>query len=280
MFSVETQSGEVRSALGKILATPAFAGSAGLSALLRYLVEQTLEGCGGRLKEYTLGVEVFDRGESFDPRDDTIVRVQARRLRAKLKEYYRGEGRVDPVAIAIPKGAYIAEFGESGARIESLAVLPLKNLSGDPDEERLADGLTGALIADLVRMHDLRVTGEISAMKLKSSTESRREIARKLDVDAIIEGSVYRTNGSIRLTASLFEPFDGRQLWNGYGFGQRGRVAHTASRTGAFDRTAGAVRVRTVDSGACFGTLFSGPEGSRTVPSWAAITLHPHTQVA
>ena len=87
--------GEVRSALNRILASKAFASAAGLSKLVGYLVTQTLEGQADHLKEYTLGVEVFERGEYFDPRTDTIVRVQARRLRSKLREYYRGEGRAD-----------------------------------------------------------------------------------------------------------------------------------------------------------------------------------------
>ena len=76
----------------RVLEGPTFARSPGLSKLLRYVVEETLAGRADRLKEYTLGVDVFDRGEAFSPKADTIVRVQARRLRAKLAVYYAREG--------------------------------------------------------------------------------------------------------------------------------------------------------------------------------------------
>ena len=69
-----------------------------------------IEGAAGQLKEYSVGVDVFDRGPSFDPRTDTIVRVQARRLRAKLKDYYSTHGLFDPVLIEVPTGRYTAAF--------------------------------------------------------------------------------------------------------------------------------------------------------------------------
>ena len=87
-----------------------FSNAPSLSRLLRHVVEHTLQGNAEELKEYSLGVEVFDRGESFDPRTDTIVRVQARRLRSKLKEYYDAEGQVDPIVIELPKGHYVVTF--------------------------------------------------------------------------------------------------------------------------------------------------------------------------
>jgi hypothetical protein len=60
------------------------------------------------LNEYSLGIDVFDRGESFDPATDTIVRVQGRRVRAKLENYYASEGNADPIVIEVPKGQYRA----------------------------------------------------------------------------------------------------------------------------------------------------------------------------
>ncbi|MGH9374527.1 MAG: tetratricopeptide repeat protein, partial [Vicinamibacterales bacterium] len=78
-----------------------------MTRLLEFIVEQTLEGHADRLKEYSLGVDVFRRGTDFNPRTETIVRVQARRLRDKLEEYYATEGQADPVGIEIPKGRYV-----------------------------------------------------------------------------------------------------------------------------------------------------------------------------
>jgi predicted ATPase len=100
----------VREQLSRILGSPTFSNAPSLSRLLRHLVEHSFQGSTDQLKEYTVGVEVFDRGESFDPRTDTIVRVQARQLRSKLEEYYRAEGRADSIVIEVPKGHYVASF--------------------------------------------------------------------------------------------------------------------------------------------------------------------------
>lgn len=81
-----------------------------MSRLLRFLVERTLDGRADEIKEYVLGVEVFDRGGGYDPRLDSIVRVEVRRLRSKLDEYYLADGAADPVRIRIPRGSYVPEF--------------------------------------------------------------------------------------------------------------------------------------------------------------------------
>jgi len=78
--------------------------------LLRHLTKVTLEGRGSELKEYALGVTVLERPETFDPRIDPVVRLEARRLRLKLAEYYQDEGLGDAVVIDLPKGAYVLEF--------------------------------------------------------------------------------------------------------------------------------------------------------------------------
>lgn len=85
-------------------------GSDQLKRLLRLVVERTLNGRPELLKEYNLGVEVFQRPPEYDPKIDPIVRVQARRLRAKLDEYYEGEGVHDSLVIEVPKGAYVPVF--------------------------------------------------------------------------------------------------------------------------------------------------------------------------
>ena len=93
--------------LERILASPAFAQSQRLSRFLRFTVEQFIQGEGDKLKEYHLGTAVFDKDETFDPRTDPIVRVEAGRLRAKLREYYDKDGRNDPISIDLPKGGYV-----------------------------------------------------------------------------------------------------------------------------------------------------------------------------
>lgn len=101
---------EARAALARVLDSQAFANAGRLSRFLRFTSERTLDGEPGHLKEYVLGVEVFDRTEAFDPRIDSIVRVEARRLRAKLAEYYEEEGARDTVIIRMRKGSYAPRF--------------------------------------------------------------------------------------------------------------------------------------------------------------------------
>ncbi|MGH9627590.1 MAG: ATP-binding protein [Bryobacteraceae bacterium] len=114
----------VRAQLDRILKSRTFGNAPSLSRFLRHLVQQALAGNANQLKEYSIGVEVFDRGESFDPRIDTIVRVQARRLRAKLEEYYASEGHPDTIIIEVPKGQYVARFRQLSQR-DSGAKAPL-----------------------------------------------------------------------------------------------------------------------------------------------------------
>src|ERR1700689_5005629 len=98
---------EIRAQLDLILRSRAFIQSHRIRRFLQFVVEESLLGQPHRLKEYLIGLEVFDRREDFDPRVDSIVRVEARRLRYKLDEYYRTEGREDGVRIVLRKGSYV-----------------------------------------------------------------------------------------------------------------------------------------------------------------------------
>ena len=100
----------VRAELDRILASKGFAAAGRLSKLLRHVVGKTLAGETDQLKEYAVGVEVFDRDAKYDPRLDSIVRVEAGRLRTKLDEYYNGEGSASPIRINLPRGGYSAVF--------------------------------------------------------------------------------------------------------------------------------------------------------------------------
>ena len=105
----------VRAELDRILATKSFSGAGRLSKLLRYVVEKTLAGEADQLKEYVVGVEVFDRDGNYDPRLDSIVRVEAGRLRTRLDQYYNGEGAGSPIRINLPRGGYSAQFDDARA---------------------------------------------------------------------------------------------------------------------------------------------------------------------
>ena len=106
----EDSDSTVREHLAKILSSRTFRSAEGQREFLRYAVEEVLAGRGSQIKEYLIGVEVFHRGESFDPRLDPIVRTQARKLRAKLDKYYETEGAEDALRIDFLKGAYLPSF--------------------------------------------------------------------------------------------------------------------------------------------------------------------------
>ncbi len=100
----------VHDALDRVLASAEFEGSPRLQAFLRHVVEARLAGNERDLRAYAIGVDVFERPADFDPQADSLVRVEAGRLRQKLTTYYAGDGQADPVRITLPKGGYVPRF--------------------------------------------------------------------------------------------------------------------------------------------------------------------------
>src|SRR5690242_8965524 len=146
----------IRAHLEDVLASEIFRSADRLKRFLRHIVEQTLQGRSENLKEYTLGTEVFDRKASFDSRIDPIVRVEAGRLRTRLKQYYEGPGVNDSLRIELPKGSYLPLFAapESAPALKAppaavshapathLLVLPFADHSPNGDQEYFCDGMT------------------------------------------------------------------------------------------------------------------------------------------
>ena len=112
---------DILAQLERVLSSPVFRRAERSSTLLRFIVEQALNGRADSLKEYTLGVEALARGESFDPRTDPVVRAEASRLRTRLEQYYETVGRRDPVVITLPKGSYVPAFTPRPAADEEAA---------------------------------------------------------------------------------------------------------------------------------------------------------------
>ncbi len=105
----------VSAELERIFASPEFARSQRMREFLRFTVEAALKGEVERIKEFAIAVEVFGRDESFDPQTNSLVRVEAGRLRRTLKQYYLTHGKNDPIRIEIPKGRYAPQFSMAGA---------------------------------------------------------------------------------------------------------------------------------------------------------------------
>jgi TolB-like protein/Tfp pilus assembly protein PilF len=97
--------------------------------------------------------------------------------------------------------------------IKSLAVLPLDNFSGDPAQDYFADGMTEALISSLSRIRELRIVSRTSVMRFKGSARPLQDIARELNVDAVIEGSVQRADGRVKVTTQLINAATDAHIW-------------------------------------------------------------------
>ena len=110
MSDAQIASTAERAALKSVLDSPEFAQSDRMRAMLRFLVETTLQGKSAELKETVIGVSVFRRDSGYDPKADGVVRSEARRLRSKLQEYYLGSGSRDELRIDLPKGGYVPHF--------------------------------------------------------------------------------------------------------------------------------------------------------------------------
>ncbi len=224
--------------LDRILNSEAFRYSYRMSRMLRFLVEHTLEFPARPLKEHLLAVGVFDKPETFDSRIDPIVRVEASRLRAKLRDFYHGEGASHRLSIHLPRRGYrpvltvrspqIESFphqgrkaaGERGLRSvvkdapPSLLVLPFLDLSPGGSEEYFCDGLTEELINLLARVDGLRVVARTSAFRFKAVAMDIREIAERLDVSAVLESSVRRDQDMLCASVQLLNAADGYHIWS------------------------------------------------------------------
>ncbi len=224
--SAPMEPGVIRQQLQRILQSRQFVDTTRLARFLEYLVEQTLAGNDDALKGYAIGLDVFDKPEDFDPAIDTIVRVQASKLRSRLDLYYAKEGAEDPLRILVPKGSYVPVFqvafdpqvaNVSAAPSEamprySIAVMPFDNLSGSPDQEFLADGFTEEILNALTRFREFRVAARHSTFRYKNVKGDAREIGQELGVRYILEGSVRRWMDQIRITSQLIDTETGAHM--------------------------------------------------------------------
>lgn len=140
---------EIRAQLNKLLASDIFARSERLSGLLKYVVERTLEGNQHILKEQTIAQEFFGRGAEFEGSADPIVRVEARRLRDKLREYY-ASANADSILITLPKGTYVPSFQLNPANVPAMAPPQEDPTVPPPARRSRLPTLTAVIVAGVV----------------------------------------------------------------------------------------------------------------------------------
>ena len=233
----------IREQLSRILASQVFLVSARQQQLLTYLVEETLAERGDRVSQASIAIDVLGRDERFDPSVDSVVRVEAARLRSKLREYYEDLGAGDSVKISLPKGKYIPKFryiaggNDLDATVEipadakplaeslaeqplpgfkkrpAVAVLPFRDLSGGSRDPFLAEGLTEDIITGLSLFRWFPVIARNSSFAYRDGEVDVAHAARSLGARYVVEGTVRRGGDRIRVTAQLTDAQTGDNLW-------------------------------------------------------------------
>ena len=231
----EVQKAAVRASLERVLASDKFAGAKRLSRFLKFVVEESLAGRGERLNQYAIGIEVFDRDTSFDPAIDPVVRVEAGRLRSKIRDYYEDESSSGQTRITMAKRGYAATFQfpddspvsqapslnqlvralreAPRGPLPIIAILPFRNLSRDPEQEYFADGFSEDLITDLSTLPGLSVIARQSSFSYKSTTLGVQQIGRDLGADFVLTGSIRRAGEDVRINAQLVASASGEHRW-------------------------------------------------------------------
>ncbi len=194
-----------------------------LIRFLEFTVEKVLSGSAAELKEYLIGVEVYGRGENFDPKSDSIVRSEAVRLRDRLQRYYEAEGSTDQLRISYRKGCYAPVFESrlatnraSASPVQNtIAVLPFVNVGASEEPGFFSEGLTDELISAFARVPGLRVVARSSSFQFQATAVDVREAGRRLNAEVVLEGSVRYSRGRVRIHTQLIEVTTGLHLWSG-----------------------------------------------------------------
>lgn len=192
---------EIRDQVERIVLSTAFRTSDRLKHFITFVTSEALQGRADNLKEYSVGVHVFGRETAFDPRTDPVVRVQARRLRARLERYYKEEGQHDEVLVELPKGGYAPVFRArevstaakapvaGASQNNTVAVRAILDLSPDQHLDRFCAALTREVIRRLSTVNGLKV----AAPHLPSNSSAAM----------VVEGSVSQATEGLRLDVNL-----------------------------------------------------------------------------
>ena len=225
---------EIKRQLARIFESPDFQKAKRLKEFLCFVVNEKLGGRADKLKAYTIGLEVFDRPESFDPITDTIVRVNAGKLRRALERYYLGLGRQDEILITIPKGRYIplvtirnfeiTRRGGIKARLPSqkpdrimkptIAVLPFRKINLESSNEFIIHGFGEELTMALSRFSGLKVLAYYSTSGIQMKRYGEDQLRRMFSAAFYITGSIYQDTAGLRLNVELVRTDNFQHVWS------------------------------------------------------------------
>lgn len=236
--AVEPGADEIRQQLDRLVASEGFANADRMSSFLRFVVERALAGEADSVKEYVIGVEVFGRDQAYDPRLDSIVRVEARRLRAKLDEYYATAGAMDPIVIRIRRGSYVPAFERRQDAVSGASIPPETAAAASPSDPVPAE--RRPLI--VWRLGLAAVVAALVLVTLAARTRSwtTTPLAPPGVSVAVLPFTHYSTDASDALLAARLTDGVTRELAR---LGSVGVVSHTSARQFADGRRAPAPEI-------------------------------------
>jgi TolB-like protein len=215
---------QVHQELERILNSRTFQPVEKLRRFLSFVLTETKAGRGDQLKEFVVGVEVFDKEASFDPSKDPIVRVQARRLRSRLAAYYADEGQHDKILIDLPKGGYAVVFKHREAaaqrkhvpavlaRRNTIAVMPFADHSTERELDYFCQGIEDEIIHALSKLE----TSHLVARDLYQLPIGENPLGENgFHAGVIVAGSVRKSGEDLRVTTHLVDGINGNYLWSG-----------------------------------------------------------------
>ena len=228
----------VRRQLERILASSAFQASRQLARFLGFVVEESLAGRGEALKQYTIATCALGRSDDFDPEADPVVRIEARRLRQTLEQYYTDDGKHDPILIAVPKGHYAATFSQNsaaeprqsaepvplrpteekvavpGAQGPTIVQLAFNNLSRDPLLDDIALELTEEVASALSQFECIRLIGPFETPSRSLGDQAAQDIGRRHGADFILKAGLQGSATAVRVLPRLLDVHVGQSIWS------------------------------------------------------------------
>ena len=221
---LEISARKVREQLGRIINGKSFEGVERLKSFLSFIVTETLEGRGDQLKEYVVGAYALGKGDDFDARNDPIVRVQARRLRARLARYYVEEGQADEIAIELPKGGYVPAFRHREApqpvrttaptyiSRNTVVVLPFEDLSPDGSFAFLCSAISHEIVTAVLKLDKLKVTMGSQSRRVPADDPIEPNAATSAAM--IVGGNIQKLGEQLRITCQLIDGATGEYWWS------------------------------------------------------------------
>jgi TolB-like protein len=224
---------EVMDHLTRVLSSASMMSSGRHRKFLSFAVEETLAGRADRLKAYTIATGAFGRADDFDPQQDSIVRIEAGRLRRALEHYYLTDGAADRLRIVIPKGTYVPRFELAavrqadpqqvaargglpppGGQVPRLFVCDLEQEGDLVGRERFAAGVTRQLIMGLMRVGGVQVFGK-PAGKGRAPQQDPHQVSPDYNPDYVLSGTVLVDADELIVDLLMQERPSGHFVWTG-----------------------------------------------------------------